>query len=50
MALYKSILTCPHCQEAVSWSKFFDDWYCADCRTHDVKEIEEEVQGLDPVE
>jgi len=50
MALYKSILTCPHCKEPIEWNHLLDDFYCADCRTHDTEEVEEEVQGLDPVE
>ena len=29
---------CDHCGERVEWVRFFDSYYCTDCKTDDVNE------------
>jgi hypothetical protein len=35
-----SMMICKHCSEEVGWSSLRDGWFCGDCRTDDVEEVE----------
>ncbi len=40
-------LICVWCRESVSYSRFFDDWYCAACRSSDVRGADDDSDSDD---
>ncbi len=40
------MIVCEHCGEPATWSRLLEDWWCGDCRSSDVVEVDEYADYL----